>query len=245
MSEHLAIPATTFVLKSIVEKRVAAAYQGLQVPPVLVSPPPRPAPGSNGDGRPQQLVEAPSLTLFMHHAGPSGAWRNMHAPAVSRDGKRIKNDPLILDLQYMLAAHGADLEREALLGIGMSALYRNAIVPRPMITQILAAIAVPNPIEKLLDNLSKAKLADKNHQPESITVSQLPVDIDTSTKLWSAFQSPIRPCALYQVTTVFLEVDEAFVDPPDVDTVRIAGRPVAAGDDSGIVPDIIVAEAGQ
>lgn len=239
MSEALAIPATTFVLKAIIEKRLSAAYQPLSPPMVQFSPPPRP-PQTSGNGQSQQQAEAPGLTLFMHHAGPNGSWRNMHDPAVSSAGTRVGKKPLVLDLQYLLAAHGADLEREALLGIGMSALHRNAIVPRPMISQILGAIAVPNPIAKLLDRLPEAKLADKNHQPESITVTQMPVDIDVSTKLWSAFQSPIRPCALYQVTTVFLEVDESFADPSPVETVRIAGRPEAEGDDSPLAPDIVL-----
>ena len=239
MSEALAIPATTFVLKSIIERRVAAAYQGLPAPPVQVSPPPRP-PQTPNNGQPQQQVEAPSLTLFLHHAGPNGSWRSMHDSAINSAGQRVAKKPLVLDLQYLLAAHGADLEREALLGIGMSALHRNAIVPRAMIAQILGAVAVPNPVEKLLDRLPQAQLADANHQPESITVSQLPVDIDVSTKLWSAFQSPIRPCALYQVTTVFLEVDEVFADSKPVETVRIAGRPEAEGNDSELVPDIML-----
>ena len=239
MSEALAIPATTFILKAIIEKRLVAAYQPLPAPTVQVTPPPRP-PQTPGNGQPQQQAEAPGLTLFMHHAGPNTSWRNMHDPAVSSAGARISKKPLVLDLQYLLAAHGADLEREALLGIGMSALHRNSIVPRPMITQILGAVAVPNPIAKLLDRLPEAKLADKNHQPESITISQLPVDIDVSTKLWSAFQSPIRPCALYQVTTVFLEVDETFADPKPVDAVRISGRPEAEGNDSPLSPDIVL-----
>lgn len=245
MSAQLAIPATTYLLKTIIEDRLAAAYQGLPTPPVLVAPPPRPAQSAPGNGQPQQAAESPSLTLFMHHAGPNGAWRNMHEPVVNSAGQRIGRYPLVLDLQYLLAAHGADLEREALLGIAMSALHRNAIIPRPMITQMLGRIAAPNPPEKLLDRLPSAQLADPDHQPETITVSQLPVDIDTSTKLWSAFQSPIRPCALYQVTTVFLEIEEAYPPPLAVETVRISGRPEPTESDSAFAPDVILARAAQ
>lgn len=241
MSEYLSIPATTFVIKSIIEQRLQAVYQGLPVPKVSNAPPPRPA-QSSANGQPQQPAEAPGLTLFMHHAGPNPAWRNMHEPVVDSTGKRVEKNPLVLDLQYLLAAHGSSLEREALLGIAMSALHRNAIIPRSMITTILAAMAAPNPPEKLLDRLPDSALADKNHQPESISISQLPVDLDMSTKLWSAFQSPIRPSAMYLVTTVFLEVDEEFDKAPAVETVRIAGRPEASGTDSPIEPDIILTE---
>jgi len=241
MSEHLAIPATTFVLNSIIEQRLKKVYQGLPAPKVSNSPPPRPA-QSTGNGQPQQPAEAPGLTLFMHHAGPNPAWRNLQEPVVDFTGARVKKNPLVLDLQYLLAAHGSSLEREAVLGVAMSAFHRNAIIPRPMITAILGAIAAPNPPENLLDLLPSSKLADKDYQPESITISQLPVDLDMSTKLWSAFQSPIRPSAMYQVTTVFLEVDEEFDEAPRVETVRISGRPEPEGSDSAFEPDIILSE---
>lgn len=241
MSAELAIPATTYVLKSIIEQRLAIAYQGLSVPSVLVTPPPRPAQTSS-NGNQQPPVEPTTLTLFMHHAGPNPGWRNMHAPVVDSGGRRVAANPLVLDLQYLLAANGADLEREALLGIGMTALHRNAIVPRPMITAILAGIAPPSQPERLLDKLGDETLADKAFQPESITISQVPVDLDLSTKLWSAFQSPIRPSAMYLVTTVFLDVDETFPAPPLVETVRVAGRAAAEGNDSALTPDIVIAE---
>jgi hypothetical protein len=48
-----------------------------------------------------------------------------------------------------------------------------------------------------------------------------------STKIWSALQSPMRPCAYYIVTTVFLDTGETFPAITPVDTVVIAGRPVA------------------
>jgi hypothetical protein len=222
MSVHFAIPATTFVLKSIIEARLKAAYGAFTPPKVLVEPPPRQPPSPPGNG-----AEATGLILFMHHAGPNTAWRNMFEPHVdSSTGKRIARAPLVLDLYYMLATQGLDLEREVLLGVGMSALHRNAIVPRPMIQQILGAIAIPNPPAKLMDSLTAEPLADPNNQPESITVTQQTVDIDLSTKLWTALHSPIRPCAYYLVTTVFLDPGETFPDPTPVDHLVVAERPV-------------------
>ena len=233
MSAHFAIPATTFVLKAIIEARLKASYGAFTPPKVSIEPPPRPPAPAPGSG----AAEPAGLILFMHHAGPNAAWRNMYDPHVDSGGKRFAKAPLVLDLHYMLASLGLDLEREALLGVGMSALHRNAIVPRPMIQQILGAIAIPAPPTKLMDSLTGEPLADPNNQPESITITQQAVDIDMSTKLWSALQSPIRPCAYYQVTTVFLDVGDTFPAAPLTDHLVIAERPVAdpaadpAGDD--------------
>src|SRR5262249_4542580 len=190
---------------------------------VSIEPPPRLPPPAAGT----PATEPAGLILFMHHAGPNPAWRSMYDPHVDVAGKRVAKAPLVLDLHYMLAAQGLDLEREAILGVGMSAFHRNGIVPRPMITQILGAITIPPSPSKLMDSLTGEPLADPNNQPESITISQQPVDIDMSTKLWSALHSPLRPCAYYLVTTVFLDTGETFPAAKQVDKVQVAGRPVA------------------
>jgi hypothetical protein len=122
----------------------------------------------------------------------------------------------------MLAAQGLDLEREAVLGIGMSAFHRNGIIPRPMIASILDPIVVPDPPAKLMESLTAEPL---DEQPESITITQQAVDIDLSTKLWSAFQSPLRPAAFYLVTTVFLETDEKPIVGGPVTRIRLFQRP--------------------
>jgi hypothetical protein len=219
MTEHFAIPATTFVLKSIIEARLKIAYTGFSTPTVSTEPPPRPPAPAQGNPQPEQL----GLNLFMHHAASNGAWRNMYDPHVDGAGKRFRKAPLVVDLHYLLSAQGGDLEREVVLGVGMSALHRNGVIPRPMIQQLLSAIAVPAQPTKLMEKLTAEPL---HSQPESITVSQQGFDVDMSTKVWSALQSPMRPCAHYLVTTVFLDPGEVFPDPIDVDSIVITGRPI-------------------
>jgi hypothetical protein len=136
---------------------------------------------------------------------------------------------MAVDLHYLLAATGADLEREVLLGLGITALNRFGIVPRPKIAALLAAVSVPLNPTKILDLLTTEQLHDPAEQPEQITISQQPVDLDLSTKIWSAFQSPLRPSAYFLVTTVFLEVDETLPAPVAVDEVSVGVRPDATG----------------
>lgn len=225
MTAHFAIPATTFVLKALCEKRIAAAYAAFSHPPVKLEPPPRPAP-TPPTGTPP---ESSALHLFLHHAAQNPSWRNMPEPSVDALGARTASPPLVLDLSYLLFATGADLEREILFGLGLMAFRRNGIVPRPMIQSILGAVTVPNNPTRLLDTLTTEALHDPAQQPEQITISQEPYDLDRSTKLWSALQAPLRPTALFQVTALFLAVPEPFPPVPPVATLDLRLHPRARG----------------
>jgi hypothetical protein len=229
MSEALAIPATTLLLKMIIEARLHAAYAPLTPPPVSVAPPPpRPVPAPAAHTRGSKPVAEPAgLILFMHHVTPNTAWRNMFEPHMTSEGKRQGPAPLVLDLAYLLAAQGDDLEREALLGIGVNALTRNALVPRPMIKSLLGKISRPLSENTITDRLSLAPLADTAKQLEQLAISQSAMDIDVSTKLWSALQSPLRPAALFNVTSVFLSVEENFPASKEVKKVVLEGVPDA------------------
>jgi hypothetical protein len=237
MSEALAIPATSLVLKLLIEKRLKAAYSPLTAPTVSTSPPPQRVAPASGGGAP--APEPAGLYLFLHHVTPNGAWRNMYDPHVDAEGQRKSVAPTVLDLAYMVAAQGADLEREVLLSIAVSALTRNAIIPRPMITALLGGIVVPANPTKITDLLPQAALADPGKQLESLSIAQTPMDIDMSTKLWSALQSPLRPSAYFTVTTVFLTVNETFPAPGIADTVKIGVRPSSTRRDDLPADDVV------
>ncbi len=241
MSAHLAIPATTFVLRGIVDERVKRAYGDFTAPPVSIEPPPRPPGTPAGGNGAQQQPEPAGLTLFLHSVSPNPALRNAWEPHVGPDGARVGRSPLALDLHYLLAATGADLEREVLLGLGVTALSRFGIVPRAKISEVLTAQVPPNPPERLLDGLSTEPL---DQQLTQITVTQLPLDVDLSTKLWSALQSPMRPSAHFLVTTVILDVDETIPAGSDVDAVVVGVRPDARRDPA-VPPDRVTIGGGS
>lgn len=244
MSARFAIPATSFVLKSLIDADLATAYTGFAAPKVSIAPPPRPsaspAPAATGTNA---QPEAAVLYLFLHHVAPNPAYRSASLPYVETSGAASMKMPLVLDLHYMLAATGADLERETLLGIGMAALHRYAIVERAKVATILGAVNIPPNPTKLMERLTSEPLANPANHPEQIKISQHPLDIDMSTKLWSALQAPIRPSAYYLVTTTFLETDDSQPDGPPVADVVIAGRPNAnPASDDGADAVIVVSE---
>ena len=206
MSAHLAIPAATTVLRRIVEAQLKKPYTGMTVPTVHTGPPPRPPKqggGAGGGGAPEQSA----LYLYLHHVAANPAWRSMLDPAVDGAGVRLRAPPLVLDLHYMVAATGATLDREVLLGLAMTAFHRNPVVSKAKIKSILTSLSAPPHPTEVSELVSKEKLGDPASQPESLTITLQALDVDISTKLWSALQAPIRPCAYYLVTTVFLESD--------------------------------------
>ncbi|NAZ75146.1 DUF4255 domain-containing protein [Kineococcus sp. T13] len=223
MTAHFAIPATTVVLRAVIQRRLDATYGALTAPTVSVEPPPRPAPPPGGGGG--QPAEPAGVHLFLHHAAPNPAWRNMHEPHMDSGGRLVGRSPLAMDLHYMLAVTGADLERELLLGLGIAALTRHGVVPRALVQAVLSGITVPPNPTKLLERLPTEPLHDPAHQPEQITVAQAPVDVDLSTKIWSALQSPMRPAAHFLVTTVFLDVDDTYPAAEPVKEPRVGVRP--------------------
>ncbi len=204
MSAHFAIPATSFVLRAIIEDALTKAYGALgPPPPVIVSPPP-PRPDSGAAAPPPEPTQ---IVLFLYHVQPNPAWRNMFDPTMDSAGNRTSRAPLALDLHYVVAAMGTDLEREAIFGTAVYALHRTGIVSRPLIKAILAAVAPPAVPSKLMDLLTTEPL---DQQIEQITVTHQALDADMLSRMWTAFQSPFRPSAGFLVTTVFLERTEEF-----------------------------------
>jgi Pvc16 N-terminal domain len=225
VSARFAIPATTFVLKGLIERDLKAAYSPLTAPTVSIAPPPRPpAPAaSSGGGAPAAEREATALYLYMHHVAPNAAYRSMAVPYVETDLSQSVRHPLVLDLHYLLAATGPGLERETLLGVAMTALHRSPIVSRADVFAILD-LPVPSTPTQLMDLLPDEPLWDVGQHPESIKISQHGLDIDMSTKLWSALQSPIRPSAYYLVTTTFLDTAVSTPDGPPVEEMNLTGK---------------------
>src|SRR5438067_7747145 len=102
MSSALAIASVTQVLKDmlnngIIDHDVTGIVNGnvavTCLPPDLID--------VTKDGPTQ-------LNLFMYHVSENPGWRNQYYPSLNRNGERISNPPLALNLHYLLTAYSSE-----------------------------------------------------------------------------------------------------------------------------------------
>lgn len=205
MSAALAIAATSEVLRYVVSDALvrAASTLNFTAPGVNTGAPPRPDQQAN--------TEPPSVNLFLMQVTPNPAGRNMMGPTRDAQGRRLNNAPLILDLHYLLSAHGPEVIREIGLGTAVHALHQAGIVPRELIRRALKTLE--NDPDANKKAVAKDRLAD---QLDCLTITAESLDIDALTKIWTATQAPYRPSIGILVTTVFLEDVRASHEPMPV-----------------------------
>lgn len=197
MSNALALAAVTAVLKDLLDNALVDgslnSALGTTVT-VTALPPDRLDP-----------EDGPLLNLYLYRVSPNSGWRNAVLPARGGDGTRLADEPLALDLHYLLTASGTqDFEAEILLGYAMQQLHERPVLTREAIRTTLAA---PSPVEGTLlppaaGALAAADLAD---QVERIKITPELMGIEEVSKLWSAFQTPYRPSVAYQASVVLIE----------------------------------------
>jgi hypothetical protein len=145
---------------------------------------------------------SPMVNLFLHQVTPNAAWRNIDLPSVAADGAtRIKNPPLALDLHYLLTAYASqDTEAEALLGYAILLLHENPILPRAVITNILATLP-----SNAYNNALKAAGVDA--QIEMIKLAPATLGREEMAWLWTALKADYRPTFPFQASVVLMRND--------------------------------------
>jgi uncharacterized protein DUF4255 len=149
------------------------------------------------------------LNWFLYRVSPNLAYRNMEPPRTGWHTARGR-PPLALRLSYLLTAHpaktaGEDQEQFAHAGLAavMRALHEDAVLGEG-----------DPPVSPLARPLV---------EPLRITMDDL--DIEAITKLWTAATSPIRLSVGYEVSLVVVDVTQAHVAGPPVQTRRVAVVP--------------------
>ena len=167
---------------------------------------------------------APTLqvNLFLHQVTPNAAWRNIDLPSVSADGKsRLRNQPLALDLHYLLTAYGREnFEAEALLGYAVLALHETPVLAR---SDIQAAMNPPPSTGNTSLN-STLGLAGLTDQVEMLKVTPATLGREEMAWLWTALKADYRPTFPFQVTVVLIQADGATNAPLPVATRSIAAQ---------------------
>lgn len=192
MTASRAIAATTEVLRYLVDTTVQRAFDGIgdgtSRPAITTGAPPGSAVGDDAD--------PPIVNLFLYRVSPTIVSRNLPEPRAP--GSRAPDTPVVLDLEYLVSAHGPVVESEIGLAAALDALHRTQLVPPLLIREVLQGlVSHRNPSlraigtdDQLIDTL------------ESINIFSSSLDLDTITKLWTAVQAPLRPSTCYRVTLV-------------------------------------------
>lgn len=201
MSNALAIAGVTAVLRDLLDSGLIdhevtdAMGQGVSVTAV--------APDTI---RIEGAEAKPQLNIFLHQATPNAAMRNRELPSRDRNGHRLSNPALALDLHYLVTAYGiSDLQAEVLLGYAMQLLHETPMLSR---SAIRTALNPPNPPVDggLLPAVYEAlRASDLAEQYEQIKITPAPMNTEEMSKLWSAIQAHYRPTAAYQVSVALIE----------------------------------------
>jgi hypothetical protein len=196
VSNALAIASVTAVLKALLADGLKAFKVGDIVggDVTVSSVPPDRIDISSGQQDPTQL------NLFLHQTTYNQGWRNVGLPTRNSNGDRIDDNPLALNLHYLLTSYGSkDYYAEIILGHAMQLFHETPVLTRDAIR---AALDPSSPPPHWPKALATSELAD---QVEQIKITPEVFNTEEISKLWSAINAHYRPTAAYQVTVVLIE----------------------------------------
>ena len=199
MSSPLAIAAVTGVLQYLINLVCNDPSTGLGSVTVTAVAPDLVLNAPSGNGEVQR-----QLNLFMHQVTPNAAWRNIALPSLGPDGAtRLKNQPLALDLHYLLTAYAnADTEAEALLGYSILFLHDYPILSRSDMNTALGKIPNTNPLFNILSS------SNLGSQFEMIKISPATLGREEMAWLWTALKADYRPTFPFQVSVVLIQTPQ-------------------------------------
>lgn len=199
MSTALAVAAVTQALKNLLADGVLDDHVSGSVGDVVITalPPDRILlDGANAKSQ---------LNLFLYQVSENAAWRNMGMPSANAAGERINNQPLALDLHYLLTAYGVkELHTEILLGYGMQVLHETPVLSRSGLREALNGVQaeVPPDIPPQLKPIADSNLAD---QFELVKLTPEVLSTEEISRLWTAFGAKYRTSAAYVASCVLIQ----------------------------------------
>lgn len=134
------------------------------------------------------------LTLYLYQIAENMHLRNLEIQQA--DPSKLNNEPLVLDLFYMLTSHPVStiqdrtertMDEQRVLCRAMQVLHDNKILKGTV----------------MKDNLSD--------EDEPLNVTPVPMSLDDMTKIWTTFQNrPFKPSVCYLVTPVVVRSQKEF-----------------------------------
>lgn len=205
MAGPFAIAAVTAVLKDLLNDGMANHDLSALGNVTVTALPPDRIPATNADEKSQ-------LNLFLFQVAPNLGWRNVGLPSRGTNGERLTNPPLALDLRYLVTAYGREeFHSETLLGYAMQVLHENSVLTREMVDATLkptlpAGVTLP-------PGLTTIATSDLSGQVELVKITPAYLGTEEMSRLWSAMQAKYRPTAVYNLSVVLIQADEAQKSP--------------------------------
>jgi Pvc16 N-terminal domain len=203
MSNAFSIAAVTAVLKDLLENGLVKDAIATSVGDVVVTalPPDRITQGT--DERAQINLFLYQVTQNRNADWVSSEYRSKRS---QQSGDSRHNQPLALDLHYLLTAYGAkDFQAELLLGYAMQLLHDTPVFSRELVESSLKNAAKVNTSSVLSQALTSVSIADVAENIGQIKLSPEFFNMEDTSKLWSSLQTNYRPSAAYQVSMVLID----------------------------------------
>jgi hypothetical protein len=211
MSNALSIVAVTAVLKDLLENGLVSDSITASVGDVLVTAIPPDLIKVGSDERAQLNLFLYQVTQNRNVDWISQEFRTRHSSINSiNKSQRSVNPPLALDLHYLLTAYGAkDFQAELLLGYAMQLLHRTTVISAELIANALKTAATSNTTSLISQALAKVSVSALVEQLGQIKLSPEFLNMEDSSKIWSALQTHYRPSISYQASMVLIESSNA------------------------------------
>lgn len=196
MSNPYVLAGVTAVLRARLESRLAEADVQAAIGPITVTSVP-PDQVQSGGSEPNQL------NVWLHHADPSAAWRNLDHPIRDGGGRRTRRPPLVLDLRYLITSFGTDTyAAEILLGHTLAEMHERPLLDLDSIDGVLHP---PAPDPTIPAAVSDSGL---ENQPEPVRITPVAVGSEEMSRLWQALGAQYRATAAYEVGPVMIDPAE-------------------------------------
>jgi hypothetical protein len=168
---------------------------------------------------PESLATAtlavPTLTLYPYRLVPNPGWQSSRASAYSSTGERHADPLLALDVCYVLAGYAPPAgEVERVLGLALLAMHETPVLSADILESAASAtFPAGSPLPQALRDLAG--------QPAPLKISPLPMDLETTSQLWSALNSGARTGMAYMVSTLLMERRLRRAPAPEVREARL------------------------
>jgi hypothetical protein len=189
MANHYGIATVTATLLHLLHRTVSNDVSGAGV--TMISP----------DGLAARAPN-PGVNVFLYQAVPNAAWRNEDLPTRTSRGAPASRPRTAVDLHYLLTFYGDDttFEPQRVMASAIRVLHARPLLSR---AQIDSALTAYPPLRD----------SDLAADVERVKLSQLPLNLEELSKLWSVFfQTTYRLSIAYRATAVLLEADDPGAD---------------------------------